>query len=415
MNDIRRARLRLLLALALAVTLSQFFRSSLGVIAPELSRDLALTPESLGFANACFFIALGVVQVPVGILFDRVGVRRTYLGLTGVAVLGALLHAFVETGAGLAAARFLMGVGCGASFMSVVMLGSRWFPPERLATIISWVFALSQLGVLLATTPLAAATESFGWRPVFAVTAVLTVAVGLVFAAFVRDEPPDAPPAPRAVRSGGDGALAGLRRVLRTPDIGYVLAMHSFAYAACNTVIGLWAGPYLADVHGLAPVARGNVLLAMVVAQVAGVLCYGPLDRLLDTRKWVVVAGASASLAVLALLTALKQPPLALAATLLVLLALVSQYPVAIVAHARSLFPAELAGRGVTTVNLAQVIGAATLPYATGIVVGAASAGGEPYPEHAYRLAFLAIALPLAGGLALYLRARDSKPSRGAA
>ena len=92
-----------------------------------------------------------------------------------------------------------------------------------------------------------------------------------------------------------------------------------------------------------------------------------------------------------------------------------TKYPVAIVAHARSLFPAALAGRGVTTVNLAQVIGAATLPYVTGIVVGAASSGGEPYPEHAYRLAFLAIALPLAGGLALYLRARDSKPSRGAA
>ena len=413
MEHNRLDRLRLLIALSLAVIVSQFFRSSIGVIAPELALDLALTPEMLGFANACFFIALAVVQIPVGILFDRVGVRQTYLWLTGVAVAGALLHAYVETGAGLATARFLMGIGCGASFMSVVMLTSRWFPPERHATAISWVFALSQIGILLAATPLAAAAESIGWRPVFAVTAALTVAVGVLYAAFVRDEPPGAAPVEPKVRDDENGAIAGLLRVLRTKDIGYVLAMHTFAYAACNTIIGLWAGPYPADVHGLTPVERGNVLLAMGIGQVAGVLAFGPLDRLLDTRKWVVVAGASGSLLTLCTLAALKQPSLAVASSLLVLLCVVSQYPVAIVAHARSLFPASIAGRGVTTVNLAQVIGAGSLPYLTGIVVGAASGARGPYPESAYRLAFVAIAVPLAVGLAFYLRARDAKPSRG--
>ena len=84
-------RARLLVALAAATIASQFLRSSSGVIAPELVRDLALSPEMLGFANGCFFISLGLVQVPVGLLFDRVGVRSTYLALTGFAALGALL------------------------------------------------------------------------------------------------------------------------------------------------------------------------------------------------------------------------------------------------------------------------------------------------------------------------------------
>jgi len=403
------AHLRLCFALALAVILSQFFRSSTGVIAPELTRDLGLAPEMLGFANACFFIALGVVQVPVGILFDRVGVRTTHLWLTGIAVAGALLHAAIDTGWGLAAARFLMGVGCGASFMGVVMLASRWFAPERLATAMSAIFALSQVGVLLAATPLAAATEAFGWRPVFVATAALTVAAGLLYAAFVRDDPPGAPPRPP--HAPEDAPIAGLARVFRVPDIGYVLAMHMFAYAAVATIIGLWAGPYLADVHGLAPVERGNVLLAMGAAQVAGQLAVGPMDRWLDTRKWIVVVLAAASVATLAALAALESPSLATAVALLVLLALVSQYPVMIVAHARSLFPASIAGRGITTVNLSQVIGASALPYVTGLVVGAASGATGPYSEAAYRLVFATIAAPLAIGLLLYLRAKDVRPS----
>lgn len=410
---LRSAQWRLVVALSLGVILSQFLRSSTGVIAPELTRDLALTPEMLGFANACFFIALGLVQVPVGILFDRVGVRTTYLWLTGIAVAGALLHAVVDSGIGLASARFLMGVGCGASFMSVVMLASRWFAPDRLATAISLMFAFSQFGILLAATPLAAASEAFGWRPVFAVTAVVTVGIGVLYAAFVRDDPPGA--ALRAPHAPQDAPFAGLLRVFRIPDIGYVLAMHTFAYAAVATLIGLWAGPYLADVHGLAPVERGNVLLAMGIGQLVGQLAVGPLDRLLDTRKWIVVGLAAASIATLAALALVERASLALAVTLLVVLALVSQYPVMIIAHARGLFPAAIAGRGITTVNLAQVIGAASLPYVTGVVVGASSgpsAAGGAYPEHAYRLVFAAIAIPLAICLAFYLRARDVKPSQ---
>lgn len=415
-------RVRLCIAIALAGILSQFYRSSLGVIAPELTRDLGLTPEMLGFANACFFVSLGIVQFPAGILFDRVGVRRTYLGLTGFAVAGALVHAWVDTGLGLAAARFLLGLGCGAAFMSVVLISSRWFPPDRHAAAMSVLFAFSQAGIVLAATPLAAATAAVGWRPVFVGCALLTVAVGVVYALFVRDDPPGAggtaQSAVAAQRKAAEDSpvptLEGYLQVFRTPGIGPVVAVHMFAYAATATLIGLWAGPYLADVHGLSPVARGNVLLAMAVAQFAGMLAIGPMDRLLDTRKWLIVAGAASSVAVLAVLALLEKPSLALAASLLVLLALVSQYPVVTFAHARALFPAAIAGRGITMVNLSQIVGAAVLPWATGVVIGAVATPGAPYPEHAYRLVFATIAAPLFVGLLLYLRVRDVKPSQAA-
>ena len=64
--------------------LSQFYRSCLGVIAPELTRDLGLTPEDLGQANGAFFLAMGLMQVPVGLLFDRYGPRRTVTTLTAL-------------------------------------------------------------------------------------------------------------------------------------------------------------------------------------------------------------------------------------------------------------------------------------------------------------------------------------------
>ena len=63
-------------------------------------------------------------------------------------------------------------------------------------------------------------------------------------------------------------------------------------------------------------------------------------------------------------------------------------------------------------VNIAQVAGSAVLPILTGFIVAAVSEEGGARPEIAYRLAFGAIALCLAAGLAVYLTAKDVKPRK---
>ncbi|MGD9830765.1 MAG: MFS transporter, partial [Hyphomicrobiaceae bacterium] len=92
-----RAALCLMAMLAFVTILSQFFRSSLGVIGPEVIRELGLSSGELGLANASFFIALLLAQIPVGLAFDRIGPRLTVTLLSGFAVAGALLHTSVVT------------------------------------------------------------------------------------------------------------------------------------------------------------------------------------------------------------------------------------------------------------------------------------------------------------------------------
>ena len=71
------SKLPLLLLLIAITCLSQFYRVSNSVIAPELTRDLGLSARQLGWAGSAFFFALFAVQVPVGMWFDRYGARRT--------------------------------------------------------------------------------------------------------------------------------------------------------------------------------------------------------------------------------------------------------------------------------------------------------------------------------------------------
>jgi len=411
------SRLRLVVLLSVITIVSQFHRSSLSVIAPELVRDLSLTPQMLGLAGGAFFLALAVAQIPIGVLLDWMGPRRLVAALTVLAVIGSLACAAADSGTTLVLARLLVGLGCGAYFMGAVLMCSRWFTGARLASALSWVFALSQIGNLLASSPLAAASESIGWRWAFVLAAAGTAAAGIAFWTLVRSDHPAPVPAPAAPPTLRQ-TLRGLPEVLRTPGLPNVLAVHTFVYACVATVLGLWAGPYLHDVHRMDALARGHVLAAMTLAQFFGMLAFGPLDAWFNTRKWIVVTGGTATVAVLAALALIPAPPTGLAVGLLIALCGITSYAVTVVAHGRSLFPDRLLGRGMTTLNLAQVLGAGAMPLVTGAVAAALSgpgvagsvAAGDTFPPHAYRAIFAVMGALLAAGLAVYARGPDARP-----
>lgn len=392
----------LVAALAAMTAVSQFHRAALGVVAPEIARDLALEPAMLGAANGVFFLALLLAQVPVGIALDRIGPRRCVGWLTLFAVAGAGAQAFARDGTELLAARFLLGLGCAASFMSAVVLCARFWQGAALTGALARVFALSQIGILLSGAPLAGLAALTGWRGALLVSAAATGVLGLLWWRWVRDNPPDAPPSPAASETLTE-TLGGLLRIWRTRGLLRVLSMHLVGYAAAATVVGLWAGPYLADVHGLDAAERGLVLLAMGLVLPLGQLVLAPLERALGSKTRLVTLFATLSLCPLVALALWPGAPLAAAVALLVALCLFSCYPVVVVTEARQLFPDHLVGRGATTVNLAQVLGSAALPALVGVAVGlfAADAAGAR-PEAAYRAGFGVLAGSLALGLAGY-------------
>lgn len=400
---------RLLAALVTMSCLSQFYRVSNSVIAPELMRELGLTSEQLGLAGGAFFVTLLIMQIPVGIWFDRYGARITLTLLSVFSVIGAIMVSRATSANELIVARAVIGLGCAANFMALVFLLSRWVEPQRYTAMLAVGFALSNIGTLAAATPLAWAAAAFGWRNTFLFLGLITAAGTAVFWMAVRDYPPGKLAPPVAANSIRD-ELRGLMTVFRTKGLVPVLAMHTFAYATQLTIIGVWAGPYLFDVHGLDGIARGNVLLAMGAAQIAGVFSYGPLDRIFASRKKVVIGGVVLVVVLLALLSVITQPPLWLGVSLLILVTFAASYGVVIVSQGRALFPSHLAGRGATTVNMAQLFGLMGLPIVTGLIVGAFPTIGGVAPEIAYRVAFAALAVCNVMGLIVYLRSTDSRP-----
>lgn len=401
----------ILTTLSVVYMVSQFYRGSVAVIAPELVVQFAITASGLGLLGGLFFLASSCVQLPIGVLFDRYGPRRTVPLLLMFVVAGSLLFALAGRFLDLAAARVLMGVGSAGIATGALVVCARWYPSSRYGTVTGILVAVGTTGALISTTPLALAAETLGWRGAFVGMAAVTLALAALFWLVVRDAPPGHPSAERPRESLGE-MVRGLGRVMVHPTMPYVFAMNFVGYPSGMAILGLWGGPYLHEVHGLDPVARGNVLLLMTVGVILGNLLFGPLDSWLDTRKWVTVGGALLSIACLVLLALVGDLPVGAVAVLFFLIGFATGYSITVMAHGRAVFPDRAVGRGITALNLAMHSGAAVLPWGGGILLDALTpAEGLPGPG-TYRWMFAAIALVQFAAMAFYLRCPDARPSR---
>ena len=404
---------RILACSCLTYIISQFYRSANAVIGPDLMRELHLAPEDLGILTGAFFITFSLSQIPIGIAIDRWGPRRTILGTLCVAFVGALWFARGDGLLELSIARVVLGFGCAALLIGPMVLFSRWFAPEKFATISGILVAVGNLGVIASTAPLAWFSAEYGWRNAFYITALLTVIMGLASAFILRDQPPDAPPPPAKPETLAEN-LRGVAEAIGNPHFKYLFAIIFNAYATFITIMGLWSGPYLHDVHGLDSAARGQVLIYMAGAAAISYFIWGPMDRIFNTRKWIIVASTACQVLCVGAFVVAPGLSLTSATILFTLMGILNGVTVVIFAHGRSIFPAHIVGRGMTALNIGTMGGAAFQQVLTGYAMSAVTPIGQQPDEFAYRLVFGIQALLLLAALLFYLRVPDAKPRTAA-
>jgi len=304
-----------------------------------------------------------------------------------------------------------MGAGCGVMLIGSMVVISRWFPPDRFSTLTAMVLSIGLLGNLAATTPLAWASQAVGWRAVFGAVVVFTALATIAIWLVVRDAPSGHPFLSRKAEPPGE-MLRGLVEVLRNPRLKPILALNFCNYACTFTVQGLWGGAFLREVHGLSPIAAGNVLLFAVIAYQAGMLTFGPLDRRLDTRKGIAIGGTLVIIGLLAILALFSHPPVWLPIAVIIAMGFFSASSTMVMTHGRGIFPDRLIGRGISTMNTSVMLGVACMQTLSGIIIGAfepLASGART--EGAYRALFGTLTLVLLVAVAIYSRSQDVKPS----
>lgn len=390
-------------ALAIGYVLSQFYRSFMAVLTPVLTTELGMTKVDLSVASGAWFAVFALAQFAVGVWLDRFGPRRTasiMLALFGGA--GAILFSLAGAPWMVVAAMALIGLGCSPILMSALFIYARNFSPARFAVLASWTIAFGTAGNVMGAAPLAEAAQVFGWRTAMVALGLFTLLTAGAIALFVRD-----PAKPEGVAHGASG-LSGYRELFSIRYLWPIMPLTALNYAPATGIRGLWTGPYLADVYGADSILIGQVAMFMALAMVGGAFLYGPLDQIFRTRKWVAVTGNTVTVLVLVFLALNPMAGLTATTLLFIVIGLAGGSYGLLMAHARAFVPAHLTGRGVTLMNFFSIGGVGMMQFATGGVVTAWSAPGEPTSGYVALFAFYALMVGLA--VIVYLLSRDARP-----
>ncbi len=380
-------------AFAAGYLLSYLFRTVNAVISPELSRDLALNPSSLGLLTSAYFIGFAAMQIPVGILLDRYGPRRVEPALLAVAAVGAALFALAETLTGLAVARALIGAGVCACLMAPLKAIAAWYPADRHASYSGWIMVAGGVGALATTVPLEFALTFTHWRGVFVGLSVATLAVA--FAIWWR-----VPDIAKPVDSGSLATqFAGVRSVFVHPRFWWLAPIGGFGMGSFMAIQGLWAVPWLMDVEGATRATAANHLLAMNAVIMLGYALLGFFGTGLAHRgihaRHLFAAGFAVNGLALACIVG-RVPGSYVWWSLFGLGAAVNVLAFTVLNEG---FGRDLAGRTNTTLNLLMFTGSFVTQWGIGVVVDAARALWSLDNADALRVAFAVI---LAGDVLTY-------------
>jgi len=396
---------------SLLFVLSQFYRSSIAVITPQLMSDVSIDTKGLSLMSAAFFYAFALTQIPIGIYLDRIGPRKTMTVLSLVAVIGTLIFAWANSLKMLVLGRLLLGIGMACNLMGSFKLLTLWFGPLRFATLSALILSLGTAGNIAATTPLVLLVKAVDWRPAFTIIGAVNLLLAIIFFLVVRDRPGETPRYSGAPENSMNlhEILSDLYSLFAKKDY-WIISIGTFCrygvYAAVQT---LWAGPYLMKARGLSAFNAGNLILLMNIGFILGGPFCGILsDKLLQTRKKIVIGGLVSLAAVLLSLAFLPQKASILTLAILFFsLGLVSSSGGLMYTHIKELMPIEKAGAAMTGINFFTMIGSAVFLQGLGNFMQhlypSASLGAQAFKD-----AFLLCATCLAFVSFLYFFTRDT-------
>jgi MFS family permease len=355
-------------------------------------------------------LQLGVyaaLQVPVGVLLDRVGSRRMIATGATVMAVGQIVLAESHS-VGLAVlGRVLVGTGDAMTFTSVLRLVPAWFPPRRVPLVTQLSGLLGQLGQVAAAIPLVALLHSAGWTPSFLGAGVVGLIVAALVAVGLRNAPPWAPVSPPAATVAE--VRAHLHAAWREPGTRLGLWTH-FVTQFSGLVFGLlWGYPFLVQAEGRSPQQAAALLTVLVVAAVAVGPVLGQLIGRWPYRRSVptlAVVGASAAIWTIVLAW---PGPAPLALLVLLVLVLATNGPGSMVGfdYARTENEPARLGSATGIVNVGGFVASLTTILLVGVLLSFKHPGGSgSYTLSDFRVAFAAQYLVWAVGLLGVVRAR---------
>lgn len=260
------------------------------VMAESMMRTFGVSAQGFGIISAFYFYAYAPAQLPAGVLYDRYGPRKLMTFAIILCALGSLFFASTNSVLTASMGRFLIGIGSAFSFIGVLVLLSRWFPPYYFAILAGIAQLMSSVGAMFGEIPLASLINVVGWRAASFILAGVGFLLALCFWLFIRDYPHQ-----QNQTIPNHYLRDEWKRLVAVCKHGYTWIIGAYAFSIWTPIAvfaALWGVPYLQEKYQISVVAASGLCSMIWLGIGIGSPALGWLSDRLESRRIALIISA---------------------------------------------------------------------------------------------------------------------------
>ena len=260
------------------------------VMAESMMKTFGVTGEGFGFISAFYFYAYAPTQLPAGVLYDRYGPRKLMTFAIILCAVGSAFFASTSSVFTASLGRFLIGIGSAFSFIGVLVLLSRWFPPYYFAILAGVAQLMSSVGAIFGEMPLAWLIACVGWRNASFILAAVGFVLAGFFWLFIRDYPN------QQNQTIPDHYLRDeWKRLVAVCKHRHTWLIGSYAFAIWTPIAvfaALWGVPYLQEKYQIGVVAASGLCSMIWLGIGIGSPLLGWFSDKIESRRVALIISA---------------------------------------------------------------------------------------------------------------------------
>lgn len=273
-----------------------FHRMGVGVVRNELQEAFSIGDAQFANIGSMYFYAYFIMQIPSGILADKIGPKKTVTMFSLLAAVGSVIFGLAPNIIIAYIGRFLVGIGVSVVFVCLIKIQSRWFYSKNFGLMIGVAGLAANAGAILAQTPLVFASQQFGWRKTFVFMGLAMVFFAVLTAIFVKDDPSDMglPSMDelenRPVSSGKINTIDALKSVITNKRTWIISLAYIGIYTGYVVFLGTFGVSFLMQKYDITKVQAANYVIVAVIGSAVGGILIGYISDRIKKRKIILTS-----------------------------------------------------------------------------------------------------------------------------
>lgn len=256
-------------AVALFFFYQYILRVAPGVMIHEIRQDFGLTADQFGTLGSFYLYAYGLLQIPLGIIVDRIGVRRTIIGSIILCLGGSTLMAYSHIFALAQLSRIMIGAGSASAFMCSLKIIADRLPPGSRGFLMGLTLTLGTVGALVAGKPLVYLLDAFGWRSAMLYTTIVGVFI-LIFAFIFLPKRPKG--RPTLAQETVESVWLNVLSVIKNRQVMLYAFLAVGVYTPLSALADLWGTAFLMQKFSLPRAEAAHTAMMLYIGLAIGSL-----------------------------------------------------------------------------------------------------------------------------------------------